>query len=59
MYCMYTEVPLEYRVADPHHDNADPDPAYYFNADPDLDPAFHFNTDPYQAPSPHQSDAKL
>ncbi len=33
-----------YRVADPHHFNADPDPAIHFNADPD--PAFHFNADP-------------
>ncbi len=24
------------RVADPHHSNADPDPAFHFNADPDL-----------------------
>jgi|688.fasta_scaffold1006276_2 hypothetical protein len=27
------------RVADPHHFNADTDPAFHFNADPDLDPA--------------------
>ncbi len=45
---------LSNRVADPHHFNADPDPAFHFNADPDLafhfnadpDPAFHFNEDP-------------
>jgi hypothetical protein len=32
------------RVADPHHFNADPDPAFNYNADPD--PAFHFSADP-------------
>jgi hypothetical protein len=32
------------RVPDPHHLNANPDPAFPFNADPD--PAFHFNADP-------------
>jgi hypothetical protein len=31
-------------VADPHHFNADPDPAFRFNADPD--PAVHFKADP-------------
>ncbi len=36
---------LESRVADPHHFNADPDPAFHFNADPD--------------PAPHQNDAYL
>jgi len=25
-------------VADPHHFDADPDPAFHFDADPDLDP---------------------
>ncbi len=40
------------RVADPHHFNADPDPAFHYNADPD--PAFHFNADP--VPDHHQSD---
>ncbi len=34
------------RIVDPHHFNADPDPAFHFNADPD--PAFHFNADPDQ-----------
>ncbi len=38
---------------DPHHFNADPDPAFHFNADPD--PIFHFNADP--DPAPHQIDA--
>jgi hypothetical protein len=50
---------------DPHHFNADPDPAFRFNADPD--PAFHFNADPDPAfhfnaepdPAPHQSDWNL
>jgi hypothetical protein len=32
--------------SDPHHFNADPDPAFHFNADPDSDPALHFNEDP-------------
>ncbi len=31
------------RVADPHHFNADPDPAFHLKADPD--PSFHFNAD--------------
>jgi hypothetical protein len=35
---------LRGRVADPHHFNADPDPALYFNPNPN--PAFHFNADP-------------
>jgi hypothetical protein len=30
-------------ISDPHHFNADPDPAFHFNADPDPDPAFYFN----------------
>jgi hypothetical protein len=29
---------LEARSADPYHFNSDPDPASYFNADPDLAP---------------------
>ena len=33
-----------HRVADPHHFNADPDPAFHLSADPD--PAFHFNANP-------------
>jgi len=43
------------RFSDPHHFNADPDPACYFIAD--LDPAFHFNADSDLAP--HQGDANL
>ncbi len=31
-------------VADPHHIDADPDPARHFDADPD--PARHFDADP-------------
>ncbi len=31
-------------VADPHHDDADPDPAFHFYAD--LDPTFQFDADP-------------
>ncbi len=34
-------------VADPHHFNAD------------LDPAFHLNVDPDPDPAPHQSDGNL
>ncbi len=36
---------LAWSVADPHHDDADPDPACYFDADadPDLDPSFRIN----------------
>jgi hypothetical protein len=37
-------------VADPHHLDADPDPASHFDADPDTDPTFHFNADPDPAP---------
>ncbi len=44
-------------VADPHHFNAIPDPAFHFNADPD--PAFHFNADPNQDPTPHQSTGNI
>jgi hypothetical protein len=39
-------------VSDPHHFNADPDPAYHLNAD--LDPAFHFNAVPDPNPAPHE-----
>jgi hypothetical protein len=38
---------------DAHHINADPDPAFHFNADPDPDPAFRFNADPYPNPAFH------
>ncbi len=36
-------------VAEPHHFDADPDPAFHFDADtdPDTDPACHFDVDPY------------
>ncbi len=34
------------RVADPHHVDADPDPACRFDADPDPDPACHFDANP-------------
>ncbi len=44
---------------DPHNFNADPDPAFHFNADPDPDPAFHFNADPDLDLVPHQSDGNL
>ncbi len=45
-----------FKVADPHHFNADPDPdpAFNFNADPD--PAY---ADPDPDPAPHQSDGNL
>jgi hypothetical protein len=36
-------------VADPHHFNGDPDPAFHFNVVPDPDPD----------PAPQQSDGKL
>jgi hypothetical protein len=41
------------RVADPHHLNADPDPAFHNNADPDT--SVHFNVDPDADPAPYQS----
>jgi hypothetical protein len=37
----------KYRVVDPHHFTADPNPAFHFNENPDPDPA------------PHQSDGNL
>jgi hypothetical protein len=46
-------------IADPHHFNADPDPAFHFNPDPDPDPAFHFNADPDPDPAPHRSERNL
>jgi hypothetical protein len=33
-------------VADPHHLDADPDPACNFDADPDPKPDCHFDADP-------------
>jgi hypothetical protein len=44
-------------VSDPHHFNADPDPAFHLNAD--LDPSFHFIAVPDPDPDPHQGDANL
>ena len=32
-------------VADPHHFDADPDPAFQFDADPDADPDPAFSQD--------------
>ena len=37
---------LYFSVADPHHFDADPDPAFHFDADPDLDPTLHVDADP-------------
>ncbi len=46
------------RVADPHHFSADPDPAFYSNADPD--PIHLFNLMRIWGDStPHQSDGNL
>jgi hypothetical protein len=33
-----------------HHLDADPDPAFHFDADPETDPIFHFDVDPDPAP---------
>jgi hypothetical protein len=38
---------------DPHHLDADPDPARHFHADPDPDPARHFDADPDPDPACH------
>jgi hypothetical protein len=38
------------QVADPHHFNADSDPAFRVNADPD--PAYNLNADPGPDPDP-------
>ncbi len=32
-------------VADPHHLDADPDPAFHFDVDADPDPTFHSDAD--------------
>jgi hypothetical protein len=37
--------------ADPHHVDADPDPACLFDADADPDPTFHFDAVPDPDPS--------
>jgi hypothetical protein len=47
--------------ADPHHFDADPDPAFHFDPDadpnpvrhfrPDPDPAYHIDADPYPEPT--------
>jgi hypothetical protein len=50
-------------VADPHHFDADPDPAFLFDANPY--PAFRFDRDPVPAflygtnPDHHQSDTNM
>jgi hypothetical protein len=36
---------------DPHHFDADPDPAFHFEADPD--PTFQFDADPYPDTTTH------
>ncbi len=36
-------------VADPHHLDLDPDPAFHFDADPD--PTFHSDADPNPDPT--------
>ncbi len=38
-------------VSDPHHLDADPDPASHFDADPDTDPTFHFDAVPDLCPA--------
>ena len=38
---LHSPPPAIAKVADPHHFNAAPDPAFHFNAEPD--PEFHFN----------------
>jgi hypothetical protein len=43
-------------ITDPHHWNADPNPAFHFIADPDA--ACHFNADPDSDPAPQQIDGK-
>jgi hypothetical protein len=41
-----TKTALATSVVDPHHPEADPDPACHFDADPDPDPAYCFDADP-------------
>jgi hypothetical protein len=38
-------------VADPHHVDADPDPAFHFDADPDPDLTFHSDANPDPDPT--------
>jgi hypothetical protein len=46
-------VNLTSSVVDPHHDDADPDPACHFDTDayPDPDPTFYFDAVPDPDPS--------
>ncbi len=37
---------LRSSVADPHHCDADPDPAFHFDAETDPDTTFHYDPDP-------------
>ncbi len=48
-------------VVDRHRFHADPNPAFYLNADPDPHPALHFNAnaDPDRDPAPLQNDGNL
>jgi hypothetical protein len=46
-----SKVCLPASVADPHHFDADPDSACYFDADLDSDPTLHFDADPDPDPS--------
>jgi hypothetical protein len=48
---------LRARVADTHHFNADSDPSFSHNADPDI--ACQFNADPDPDPAHHQSNGNL
>ncbi len=34
-------------IADPHHADVDPEPAFLFDAEPDPDPTIHSGGDPY------------
>jgi len=38
IYCSVVNFIVPDSVADPHHFDADPDPAFHFDADPDSDP---------------------
>jgi hypothetical protein len=42
-----------------HHDGADPDPTFHFDALADPDPAFNFDAYPDLNPAPHERDANL
>jgi hypothetical protein len=54
-----SKVCLHASVADPHHIDADTDPACQIDADPDSGPTLHFNADQDPDPSSQIKDQNL